>query len=211
MYPQRIAQRSLRSHKASSKHASSRHASSPDPRPQQPTGQHGQHGGGGETIRIPALSGTVERRLLINYRLNPAVARPLLPSALRPQLVGGRAVAGIYLLRLGAMRCAAFNRAGLSAQIGWSPTRNGHCLQNMQSMQSLQLATDKLAGEAGKALEEYSNFFDALPAGSSQRDSVLVVRDVPISWSVPKETISQSTGPKPLVRCTIRSTLANNG
>ena len=81
----------------------------------------------------------------------------------------------------------------------------------MQSMQSLQLATDKLAGEAGKALEEYSNFFDALPAGSSQRDSVLVVRDVPISWSVPKETISQSTGPKPLVRCTIRSTLANNG
>ena len=80
------------------------------------------------------------------------------------------------------MRCAAFNRAGLFAQIGWSPTRNGHCLQSlqsvqsvqslqsMQSMQSLQLATDKLAGEAGKALEEYSNFSDALPAGSSQRD-----------------------------------------
>lgn len=103
----------------------------------------------------------------------------MLPSALRPQLVGGRAVAGIYLLRLGAMRCAAFNRAGLSAQIGWSPTRNGHCLQSVQSVQSvqsgqsvqrLQLATDKLAGEAGKALEEYSNFSDALPAGSSQRD-----------------------------------------
>ena len=74
------------------------------------------------------------------------------------------------------MRCAAFNRAGLSAQIGWSPTRNGHCLQSLQSVQSvqsvqrLQLATDKLAGEAGKALEEYSNFSDALPAGSSQRD-----------------------------------------
>ena len=71
------------------------------------------------------------------------------------------------------MRCAAFNRAGLSAQIGWSPTRNGHCLQSVQSVQSgqrLQLATDKLAGEAGKALEEYSNFSDALPAGSSQRD-----------------------------------------
>ena len=164
--------------------------------------------------------------MLITSRLDRAVAHPLLPSALRPQLVGGRAVAGIYLLRLGAMRCAAFNRAGLSAQIGWSPTRNGHCvqtvqslqslqsvqsMQSMQSMQSLQLATDKLAGEAGKALEEYSNFFDALPAGSSQRDSVLVVRDVPISWSVPKETISQSTGPKPLVRCTIRSTLADNG
>ena len=217
-------QRSIRSHMADSKHASSTHANGPhangqhgggpDPSSQQASsqhGQHGQHGGDGVTIRIPALSATVERCVLITCRLDRVVARTLLPSALRPQLVGGRAVAGIYVLRLGAMRCAALNRAGLPAQIGWSPTRNGHCMQSMQSLQTLQLATDKLAGEAGKAFEEWSNFFDALPAGSAQRDSVLVMRDAPIGWSVPKETISQSTGPKPFVRRTIRSTLADNG
>jgi len=49
--------------------------------------------------------------------------------------------------------------------------------------------------DAGEALEVQSSFFDALPAGSAQLDSVLVMRDVPIIWSVPKETISQSTGP----------------
>lgn len=34
--------------------------------------QHGQHSGVGVTIRIPALSATIERRLLINYRRGPA-------------------------------------------------------------------------------------------------------------------------------------------
>ena len=53
-------------------------------RPARPTGQHGQHGqqastaSDGVTFRIPALSATVERRLLINYRLDPAVAHTLL-------------------------------------------------------------------------------------------------------------------------------------
>ena len=100
--------------------------------------------------------------MLINYRLNPAVARPLLPSALRPQLVGGRAVAGIYLLRLGAMRSVQPGRAPRSdrlvAHAQWTlpaepADRAGPC-RAVQGLQSLQLATDKLAGEAGKALEE---------------------------------------------------------
>lgn len=59
------------------------------------------------SIRIPTMSANVERRLLINYRLDPAVAETLLPSGLRPQLVGGSAVTGICLLRLGAVRLGA--------------------------------------------------------------------------------------------------------
>ena len=43
-------------------------------------------------------------------------------------------------------------------------------------------------------LEVQSSFFDALPAGSAQLDSVLVMRDVPITWSVPAKPISQFTG-----------------
>ena len=52
------------------------------------------------------MNAVVERRLLVNYRLQPEVAARLLPSPFRPQLVAGWAVAGICLIRLGALRPA---------------------------------------------------------------------------------------------------------
>ncbi|GAA1261872.1 DUF2071 domain-containing protein [Oryzihumus leptocrescens] len=57
---------------------------------------------------IPRLSGEIERRLLVNYRVDPAVIGPLLPAPFRPQIVDGAAVAGICLIRLGAMRPTGF-------------------------------------------------------------------------------------------------------
>ncbi len=50
------------------------------------------------------MSSVIERRLLVNYRVDPAVAARLLPTPLRPQLVNGWAVAGICLIRLGRLR-----------------------------------------------------------------------------------------------------------
>lgn len=50
------------------------------------------------------LDGVVERRLLVNYRVDPDVLRGLLPSAFRPQVVGGWGVAGICLIRMGSLR-----------------------------------------------------------------------------------------------------------
>ncbi|MEV4948645.1 DUF2071 domain-containing protein [Streptomyces sp. NPDC053755] len=55
-------------------------------------------------MRPPRLSSVIERRLLVNYRVDPDVAARLLPAGLRPQLVRGHAVAGICLLRLGSVR-----------------------------------------------------------------------------------------------------------
>lgn len=52
----------------------------------------------------PGMSSVVERRLLVNYRVDPDAVAPLLPPPLRPQLVDGRAVAGICLIRLGRAR-----------------------------------------------------------------------------------------------------------
>ncbi|GAA3376512.1 DUF2071 domain-containing protein [Streptomyces sannanensis] len=52
----------------------------------------------------PALASVIERRLLVNYRVEPEYAAALLPAPLRPQLVNGWAVAGICLLRLGDTR-----------------------------------------------------------------------------------------------------------
>ncbi|MEU9708510.1 DUF2071 domain-containing protein [Streptomyces sp. NPDC047967] len=50
------------------------------------------------------LSSVIERRLLVNYRVDPHVAAALLPAPLRPQLVRGQAVAGICLLRIDGVR-----------------------------------------------------------------------------------------------------------
>jgi hypothetical protein len=50
------------------------------------------------------MSSIIERRLLVNYRVDPEVAASLLPAPLRPQTVNGWAVAGICLIRLGRLR-----------------------------------------------------------------------------------------------------------
>lgn len=55
-------------------------------------------------MRPPRMSSVVERRLLVNYRVAPEAATSLVPPPMRPQLVGGWAVAGICLIRLGQFR-----------------------------------------------------------------------------------------------------------
>jgi len=63
------------------------------------------------------MTGEIERRLLVNYRVDPAALSGLLPPHLRPQLVDGRAVAGICLIRLGSLRPKGFPAAlGLTTE-----------------------------------------------------------------------------------------------
>ena len=50
------------------------------------------------------LDGVVERRLLVNYRVDPDALAGLLPAAFRPQVVDGWGVAGICLIRMGSLR-----------------------------------------------------------------------------------------------------------
>ena len=105
-----------------------------------------------------------------------------MPSALRPQLVDVAATGTFASDQLPTLAPASkFFQAN---SIGWSPTRNG------LGLQGLQLTTDSWREDASEALEVQSSFFDALPAGSAHLDSVLVMRDLPITWSVPKETFS---------------------
>jgi hypothetical protein len=47
---------------------------------------------------------TIERRLLVNYRIDPEVVRRQLPAPFRPQLVSGWAVGGVCFIRLGELR-----------------------------------------------------------------------------------------------------------
>ena len=54
------------------------------------------------------LHGRIARRLLVNYRADPATVARLLPPPFRPHLVGGSAVAGICLIRLDQLRPRGF-------------------------------------------------------------------------------------------------------
>jgi hypothetical protein len=55
-------------------------------------------------VRLPRVNATIERRLLVNYRVEPDIVAPMLPEPFRAQLVGDFAVAGICMIRLGSLR-----------------------------------------------------------------------------------------------------------
>lgn len=61
--------------------------------------------------RLPPMAATIAQRVLVNYRVDPDVAGPLLPQGLRPQLVAGSAVAGVCLIHLTDLRPAWFTPA----------------------------------------------------------------------------------------------------
>jgi Uncharacterized conserved protein (COG2071) len=55
-------------------------------------------------MRAPTATGLIARRILVNYRVDPAIALKLVPRPFRPQVVNGEAVAGICLIRLAQLR-----------------------------------------------------------------------------------------------------------
>lgn len=52
----------------------------------------------------PKIRGTIDRRILANYRVDPNVIKKVLPAPFRPKLVNGFAIAGICLIRLRHVR-----------------------------------------------------------------------------------------------------------
>lgn len=55
-------------------------------------------------MRLSVIRGLIRRRLLLNYRVDPAVMEKQLPAPFRPKLNAGHAIAGICLIRLEAIR-----------------------------------------------------------------------------------------------------------
>lgn len=68
-------------------------------------------------MQLPKVHGTIRRRLLINYRVDPMVMQRHVPAPFRPKLHNGDAIAGICLIRLEDIRPRRFPRAvGLSSE-----------------------------------------------------------------------------------------------
>ena len=57
-----------------------------------------------------AVACIIERRLLVNYRIEPELAARLLPWPFRPQLVSGQAVGGVCFIRLSGLRAGRLPR-----------------------------------------------------------------------------------------------------
>lgn len=55
-------------------------------------------------MNIPVIRGVIDRRILINYHVDPSVLVRVLPHPFRPQVVHGAALAGICLIRLKQVR-----------------------------------------------------------------------------------------------------------
>jgi hypothetical protein len=55
-------------------------------------------------VRVPIIRGVIDRRILINYRVEPTVLASLLPQPFRPKLVDGYGMAGVCLIRLKSVR-----------------------------------------------------------------------------------------------------------
>jgi hypothetical protein len=55
-------------------------------------------------MRIPTIRGLIDRRLLVNFRVDPEVLSHVCPSPFRPQIFNGFGIAGICLIRLKHIR-----------------------------------------------------------------------------------------------------------
>jgi hypothetical protein len=65
----------------------------------------------------PTMHGLIDRRMLVNFRVQPDVITKFLPPYFRPKLVKGWAMAGICLIRLKGIRPRCFPaRCGLTSE-----------------------------------------------------------------------------------------------
>ena len=68
-------------------------------------------------IGMSAIRGRMRRRILLTYRVDPEVARAIIPTPFRPQLVDGSAVAGICMIALTDLRPGCVRpRIGISTE-----------------------------------------------------------------------------------------------
>jgi hypothetical protein len=55
-------------------------------------------------MQIPIIRGIIDRRILVNFRVDAAVLARLLPAPFRPKVVNGAGMAGVCLIRLRDIR-----------------------------------------------------------------------------------------------------------
>ncbi|HET6883397.1 MAG TPA: DUF2071 domain-containing protein [Pirellulales bacterium] len=72
-------------------------------------------------MQIPIIRGVIDRRILVNFRVDPVILTRQLPAPFRPKLVGGTGIAGVCLIRLKHVRPRV-----LPAMVGISSENAAH-------------------------------------------------------------------------------------
>jgi hypothetical protein len=72
-------------------------------------------------MKIPIIQGLIDRRILVNYRVDPEILQKHLPPPFRPKRINGYAIGGICLIRLKEIR-----PRGLPALTGISSENAAH-------------------------------------------------------------------------------------
>jgi hypothetical protein len=72
-------------------------------------------------MRIPTMQGIIDRRILVNFTVDPGVIQKIIPQPFRPKIYKDKAVVGICLIRLKQLR-----PKGLPDFIGISSENGAH-------------------------------------------------------------------------------------
>ena len=68
-------------------------------------------------MRVPVIEGIIDRRILVNYRVDADVLSRVMPAPFEPKLIGNLGIAGICLIRLKAVRPRGFPEfVGISSE-----------------------------------------------------------------------------------------------
>ena len=156
-------------------------------------------------MRVPVIEGVIRRRILANFSADPAVVARILPSPLRPQLASGRAVVGICLIRLEAIRPkhlpAAIGIASENAAhriaVSWTDPE-GHAREGVYiPRRDTDSLMNHLAGgrifpgehhhadsplAIGGVRSSYFEDPERFPKGSIDFDFALLMRNIPHTW-----------------------------
>src|SRR5512140_3069620 len=80
--------------------------------------------GNGKTpsiMKIPTIQGVIDRRILINFTVDPEIIQKIIPHPFRPKAYKGKAIVGVCLIRLKYIR-----PKGLPSFIGISSENAAH-------------------------------------------------------------------------------------
>lgn len=72
-------------------------------------------------MKIPVIKGIIDRRILVNFSIDPDIAKTIVPQPFRPKIINDRAIAGICLIRLKNVR-----PKGLPAFVGIGSENGAH-------------------------------------------------------------------------------------
>ena len=75
----------------------------------------------GTVMRVPAVTGIIDRRVLVNFRVDPEILSAVVPRPFRPKLAHDTGVAGVCLIRLAQIR-----PRGLPSFLGMSSENAAH-------------------------------------------------------------------------------------